>query len=64
MAQARLVQVLFDHPAAASRLEAHLDAIAAGRQGPYEAVEELLAQTWAAAPRPEPQPASPQTNGR
>jgi LAO/AO transport system kinase len=46
MARARLEQALFENAAVAAALEAHLDAISAGREGPYEAVDELLAAAW------------------
>lgn len=46
MALARLQQVLFDNPETAATLDAHLDAIASGRQGPYQAVDELMSQVW------------------
>ncbi len=42
MARARLEQALFENPTAQAALESHLDAVAAGREGPYEAVEDLL----------------------
>jgi len=69
MAQTRLQQILFDNPVTAASLEAHLDAIASGQQGPYEAVETLLREAWAAGragdvPTVDPPPRAPRAECR